>query len=178
MTRESDPNEVRALYARCASCQSRMSEGEWEQLLGRLAIGEAVVLPITEEAGGELRHIRLAARLTPHVRHFAKYVDIPVPERRAFVFWRNGAATRISARTLRDFVAILETAPASMIDGHLRRGDFSRWLEDVFGDYPLARSVRQLESAAHAGSAGDPRSGLIQAVRARYEFLDPMRDAS
>lgn len=177
MTRESDPNEVRALYALCASCQSRMNEGEWEQLLGRLAIGEAVVLPITEEAGGELRHIRLAARLTPHVRHFAKYVDIPVPERRAFVFWRNGAATRISARTLRDFVAILQTAPASMIDGHLRRGDFSRWLEDVFGDYPLAYTVRQLERDAQAGTAVDPRPNLIQAVQARYEFLDPARAA-
>jgi hypothetical protein len=45
VTRESDPREVRSLFALCRSCQGQESEPEWEQLLGGLAIGEAVVLP-------------------------------------------------------------------------------------------------------------------------------------
>lgn len=174
VTRESDPHEVRALYDLCASCHGRMAEQEWEPLLGRLAIGEAAVLPITDEASGELRRIRLAPRLTPHVRHFAKYVDIPVAERRAFVFWRDGLPTGQKARTLRDFVAVLDGAPAASLDGHLKRGDFSRWLEDVFGDYPLARTVRAIESDYRAGAAVEVTSSLARAVRARYELLDPI----
>lgn len=53
-------------------------------------MGEAVALPLTEEAEGEVRRIALAPRLTPHVRHLAKYVDLPVPAGRAFVFWLDG----------------------------------------------------------------------------------------
>jgi hydroxymethylpyrimidine pyrophosphatase-like HAD family hydrolase len=173
VTRESDPQEVAALYALCASCQNRMTETQWEQLLGRLPIGEAVVLPITEETGGELRRIRLAPRLTPHVRHVAKYIDIPVTERRAFVFWLDGRPTDRRARTLRDFVAVIDATPAAALDGHLRRGDFSRWLEDVFGDFPLARTVRALEADYRSGTTGGINANLTRAVRARYEFLDP-----
>ena len=69
------------------------TENELGQVLGSLVIGEAVALPVTEEAGGDVRRIRLSPRLTPHVRHLSKYIDIPVPESRAFVFWRDGSPT-------------------------------------------------------------------------------------
>ena len=177
VTRESDPGEVRSLFALCRSCQGRQSESEWEQLLGTLAIGEAVVLPITEEAHGEIRRIHLTPRLTPHVRHLAKYIDIPVSDRRAFVFWRDGSMTDDRACTLRDLVQMLERSRVSALDGHLRRGDFSRWIGDVFGDYPLAKTVRQLEQNYGAGADGDLPAALAQAVRARYEFLDPVLNA-
>jgi hydroxymethylpyrimidine pyrophosphatase-like HAD family hydrolase len=174
VTRGSDPGEVRSLFALCRSCQGRKSEPEWEQLLGSLAIGEAVVLPVTEEAQGEIRRIHLTPRLTPHVRHLAKYIDIPVPEGRAFVFWRDGSMTDDRARTLRDLVRLLERSPVPALDGHLRRGDFSRWISEVFGDYPLAKTVRQLERNYGAGAAADPSAALAQAVRSRYEFLEPV----
>jgi hypothetical protein len=32
----------------------------------------------------------IAERLTPHVRHRQKYVDVPVPDAQAFVFHPNG----------------------------------------------------------------------------------------
>jgi hydroxymethylpyrimidine pyrophosphatase-like HAD family hydrolase len=172
VTRESDPAEVRALFARCRSCEGRMTETGWEQLLGTLVIGEAVVLPITEEAEGETRRIRLAPRLTPHVRHMAKYIDIPVPDGRAFVFWRDGAPAGPRARTLREFVAIVEQTPVKSLHGHLRRGDFSRWIADVFGDYPLARTVRGLEDEYRAGRLADVPARLGEAIRARYEFVE------
>lgn len=174
VTRESDPREVRSLFALCHSCQGHRPESDWEQLLGGLAIGEAVVLPVTEEAQGEVRRIRLTPRLTPHVRHLAKYIDIPIPEARAFVFWRDGSMTQERARTLRELVGVLERSHVSSLDGHLRRGDLSRWIGDVFGDYPLAKTVRQLEQDYVAAKVTDLPVALAQAVRSRYEFLDPV----
>jgi hydroxymethylpyrimidine pyrophosphatase-like HAD family hydrolase len=174
VTRESDPNEVRSLFALCRSCQGQKSEAEWRRLLDRLAIGEAVVLPVTEESQGEIRRIHLTPRLTPHVRHLAKYIDIPVPESRAFVFWRDGVMTRDRARTFREFVGVLERSSVSGLDGHLRRGDFSRWIGDIFGDYPLSNTVRQIEQDYLSGTIDDLPVALAQAVRSRYEFLDPI----
>ena len=76
VTCESNPAEMEALRARCAGC------GEIDAprlaMLGHLKVGQAVALPITEETGGELRLFTIAPRLTPHVRHREKYVDVPV----------------------------------------------------------------------------------------------------
>ena len=172
VTRESDPREVETLFTLCQSCAGRRSADEWKALLGGLAIGEAVILPVTEEAEGEIRHIRLSPRLTPHVRHLAKYIDVPVMAGHAFVFWQNGAPTPHRVRTLRDFVGVIENAPESAFQGHLRRGDFSKWIEEVFGDYPLAAGVRAIERDRRAGGPG----AIAQAIRARYDFLPPATD--
>lgn len=171
VARESDPKEVQALASLCRSCDSTLSEPEWEQLLGKLVIGEAVALPVTEEARGRPQRIRLAPRLTPHIRHFAKYIDIPVPEARAFVFWCDGLSGR-RARTLRDFVTIIEHTGAAKLDGHLRRRDFSRWIAEVFGDYPLAKTIRTVEDGYDADKLADVSGRLSEAVRSRYEFID------
>ena len=40
-------------------------------------------------------------------------------------------------------------------DGHLRRYDFSNWVAEVVGDYPLAKQVRILEEEHAAGAGGD-----------------------
>ena len=173
VTRESNPNEVRALFALCRTCEGRLKEEEWGRLLEGLVLGEAVALPVTEEAEGEVRRIRLAPRLTPHVRHLAKYVDIPVQHGHAFVFWRNGAQTGARARTLREFVAVLENTPSTSLEGHLRRSDFSRWVADVFGDYALAKELVRLEEEYRRGTLTDVTARLSQIVRSRYEFAEP-----
>lgn len=172
VTRESDSEDVRALLALCPSCEDP-KEQTWEQLFEKLVVGEAVVLPVTEEAGGQLRKIRLAPRLTPHVRHFAKYIDIPVTAGRAFVFWGNGSPTGRRARTLREFVAIIEQEKALMLDGHLLRHDFSHWISGVFGDYPLAKMMHSIESDYRAGKLTDVIARVSEAVRSRYEFTEP-----
>lgn len=172
VTRESDPHEVAALRELCRTCPSNMSENRWAQLLGNLVIGEAVALPVTEETAGAARRIRLAPRLTPHVRHRAKYVDIPVSEGHAFVFWRNGWLDGRRARTLREFVAVIEQSPADAFIGHLRRGDFSGWIANVFGDYSLANTVRRIEDDYRGGKIIEATSSLVQAIRSRYEFIE------
>jgi hydroxymethylpyrimidine pyrophosphatase-like HAD family hydrolase len=173
VTCESDPREVAALAALCRSRDTMPAE-DWTRLLGGLALGEAVVLPITEEAAGKARKIRLAPRLTPHVRHLAKYIDIPVARGRAFVFTRNGSQPGPRAHTLREFVGIVERTSVEALDGHLRRGDFSRWIADVFGDYPLAQELRRLEGKYQTGTLAEVAASLGLAVRARYEFVEPV----
>jgi len=172
VTRESDPHEVQALFALCASCSTRRSLADWTTLLGALAIGEAAVLPVTEEAQGDLTCIRLAPRLTPHVRHQAKYIDVPVGDSKAFVVWHNGSMAGRRIHTLREFVDVLETTPAASLKGHMFRHDFSRWVADVFGDYPLAETVRAIETTFRGGECPDPAEDLARAVRSRYEFVE------
>ena len=171
-TRESDPNEVLALSALCASCRTTGKAVEWPRLLGGMVLGEAMILPMTQEAEGEVRHIHLAPRLTPHVRHAAKYIDIPVPAGRAFVFGGTADAPGVTARTLREFVAAIEQAPATVLENHLRHSDFSKWVADVFGDYPLAATLRGIERDFRRGRVNGVLASLGQAVRARYEFME------
>jgi len=170
VTRESDPAEVRHLYALCRSCESGRLESEWVQLFDGLTVGEAAVLPVTEEAEGDVRRITLAPRLTPHVRHQTKYVDIPVFDNRAFVFAANGVRSPLRVHTLKDFVTALEQTEVARLDGYLRRSDFSRWISEVFGDYPLGKTVRQMEDQYRTGTRPDVVPGIAQAVRARYDF--------
>jgi hydroxymethylpyrimidine pyrophosphatase-like HAD family hydrolase len=173
VTRESDPAEVHALRALCNACAGRLCEDEWRALFEKLGFGEAVVLPITDEADHEVQRIQLAPRLTPHIRHFTKYVDIPVPESRAFVFAPQGQCGERRAGTLRQLVCEIEDAAPAALDGYLQRSDFSRWIADVFGDYPLANSVAALE-AAHRVERGSETPRLVaQAIRRRYELASP-----
>ena len=170
VTCESNPAEVEALCRSCAKCES-VDRGRWS-ILGRLKVGQGVALPVTEETGGELRLFTIAPRLTPHVRHREKYVDVPVSDYRAFVFGRNGQPAEHKARTLRQFVAELEGTPAGLLDEYILRGDFSRWIEGVFGDHALAEELRRLEKQHRAGSRTETLPEIVSAIRARYDLTD------
>lgn len=170
VTCESSEAEVGALRKLCACCGSR-AEAEWISLLGRLDPGQAAALPMTVEAAGDLRVFRLAARLTPHVRHREKYVDVPVGETRAFVFGRDGQPRRRAA-TLRQFVEQIERSGTPTLDGYLRRGDFSRWITDVFGDHPLASRLRSLEARYRSGQDGATIPDIVNAIRSRYDLTE------
>jgi hypothetical protein len=140
--------------------------------------GQAVALPITEEAGGDLRLFNIGRRLTPHVRHREKYVDVPVTEHKGFVF----AALSRRARTLREFVTILESQSAASLDGYLQRGDFSRWIGEVFGDRALAAEIREQETRYAGGVDADTLPEIVSAIRGRYDLTaddeeGPHRDA-
>jgi hypothetical protein len=137
-----------------------------------------MVLPVTQESAGRLRLINVARRLTPHVRHRQKYVDVPVAEWQAFVFGANGAAPPVRARTLREFVQYLEQSPRRSIEPYAVRGDFSRWIRDVFGDFALANELRALEAQTRAAPGSDTVAGIGDAIRSRYDLVEePLRAA-
>ena len=163
VTCESNPQEIQALRKRCARCPTA-DAANWSKLR-ELGYGEAVALPVTEEAAGQLQWFTLGRRLTPHVRHRQKYVDVPVSDARAFVFGNR------RARTLRQFAEILGQ-PGSNLDGYLRRNDFSRWMSDVFGDYALADDLHLIEERYRSGWAFDVAGELINSIGSRYDLTD------
>ena len=170
VTCQSNPAELEALRRHCARCKT-VDVTRWS-MLGHLKLGQAVALPLTEESGGELRLFTVAPRLTPHVRHREKYVDVPVSPQQAFVFARNGQPTERRSRTLRQFVGELEHTSDGMLDGYLVRGDFSRWIEGVFGDHALAEELRRLEERHRTVSRTDTLAEIVAAIRARYDLAD------
>ena len=163
VTRESDQDEIDALLSLCRPCT-----GVQRHVFGELRDGEAALLPGTEEARGQVRRFRLAPRLTAHVRHCAKYLDMPVSDSHAFVF-NELASPGVRARTLKEFTGLLSALPADKLVGHLRRHDFSRWIGDVFRDRALASHVRVVEDRLPDDTQRDVLDAVSQAIRARYE---------
>ncbi len=165
VTCESNSAEIDALR-RC--CETRTSCGtqDWEGL-SRLRPGQAAALPITAEAGGRLQRFNVAGRLTLHVRHRQKYIDVPVSEEQAFVFT---SAQR--ARTLRRFVEHLEQMSADTLEPFIQRGDFSRWIKDVFGDHALAVDLKAIESRHRGRRDAATGAALVDAIRARYDLRE------
>ena len=170
VTRESNREEIDALRQHCQACQ-HVSHSSWA-MLPELRLDQAVALPVTEEAGSELLPFTIGKRLTPHVRHRQKYVDVPIADDRAFVFRGARAATAGRVRTLREFVIVLQNLELRDADGYLRRGDFSRWISDVFGDHALAREVREHERVYVQSRSANAVSLVVKAITARYELTD------
>ena len=52
------------------------------------------------------------------------------------------------------------------------RGDFSRWIGDVFGDRALAAELRTLEERHRTASRTDTLAEIVAAIRARYDLAD------
>jgi len=163
VTRETDPHEADTLMGMC-----RPRTDITRNIFRDLATNEAAMLPGADESQGRVRRFRLAPRLTAHVRHQAKYLDMPVLDAQAFVFTDNGRSGP-RAHTLKEFMGLLSALQPARIHAHLLRHDFSRWLADVFRDHPLAAHVRDLEGRESAEDAKDVAADIAQAIRARYE---------
>lgn len=164
-TRLTDRGEVRALMALGGGIARRQ---RWAEVLADLPIGEAVLLQACVEEGTQPVRCHLAPRLTAHVRHRQKYVDMPVSEAQAFVFTRNGVPTGIRARSLGELAGLIRELPAELVADHLQRGDISRWIQDVFGDHVLAARVRAIESRTAAEHGTRAAQRLAQLIEARY----------
>jgi hydroxymethylpyrimidine pyrophosphatase-like HAD family hydrolase len=164
VTRETDPCEADTLMAMCHPLPPPIARS----IFTDLASNEAALLPGAEESQGRVLRFQLAPRLTLHVRHQSKYLDMPVLEAQAFVFTDNGRPGP-RARTLKDFIGLLAALQPERLHAHLVRHDFSRWLADVFRDHPLAAHVRELEARIETEDTRDIAADIAQSVRARYE---------
>ena len=167
VTRETDSHEVDTFLRMCRP-EPGLTTGP--NMFRDLGPNEAALLPGSEESHGAVLRFQMAPRLTSHVRHRAKYLDMPVLSDRAFVF-RIGNSVEPRAHSLKEFIGMMTMLPAEQIEGHLHRHDFSRWLIDVFHDRGLAARVRALESDAGTRSADDVAADVAQAIRARYDTV-------
>jgi len=59
--------------------------------------------------------------------------------------------------------------PDRGLDGHARRGDFSRWIAKVFHDHPLASDIRKVEERYRLEQVKDLRAELVRAIHERYD---------
>jgi hydroxymethylpyrimidine pyrophosphatase-like HAD family hydrolase len=168
VTRESNRTEIDALRHHCTACE-HLGDSAWD-VLQTLQIDQAAALPVTTEAGSNLQVFTIGERLTPHVRHRQKYVDVPVGDAQAFVFHPNGRGRTSRAHTLREFVMVLDELDLTQADGYLRRGDFSRWIADVFGDRALARELQKHEREYVQSRSEDAVTRIAAAVKSRYEL--------
>lgn len=164
VTRETDPDEAKLLHRTFGVA---VDVDTWSAELRELEIDEALLLPAGESAGGPPRRFRIAPRLTHHVRHRHKYLDVPVAADRRFSFrWGSTAGPVIGS--LHDLTNVLACTPAEQLREHVQRGDLSRWISDVVRDGALAAAVRELEERHRLGQLPDFNDAVIRAVHDRY----------
>lgn len=164
VTRITEPQEAKAI-------QTMFGNGarDWSATLAGLADGEAVLLPSAQEALGKVQRFSWIPRLTAHVRHRSKYLDLPMQRGHEFVFTEDGKQVGSPSKTLQEFVSSLGRVSTGVLDGHARRGDFSRWIAEVFQDHSLASDVRKVEQRYRLGYVESLRGELVKAIRERYE---------
>jgi hypothetical protein len=163
-TRISDPQEAKTMQAMFGG-----GSDDWAATLAGLADGEAVLLPRAGEPG-KLQQFSLRPRLTTHVRHRSKYLDVPMQCGHEFVFTADGRPVGPPSKTLQEFVASLESVSREVLGGHARRGDFSRWIAEAFHDHPLASDVRKVEQRYRLGYVENLRGELVKTIQNRYEI--------
>jgi hypothetical protein len=167
VTPMTNPVEVHALAILCGA---ERAEAEWGTILASLGIDEAAVLSRFNGSSNLPRRFTITGRRTSHVRHRAKYLEVPLPAEHAFVFTCNGQQFGSRARTLKEFVTLQAQLPAAALGGHARRGDFSRWIRNVFGDEPLAVQIRQVEKGFRQGRIANLSESLAAPIHQRYEI--------
>ena len=72
-------------------------------------------------------------------------------------------------------IALLAVLPAAQLAGHLQRHDFSRWIDEVFRDRPLAAQLCNVEARVESDDARDVADAIGQAIRSRYETIAETR---
>jgi hydroxymethylpyrimidine pyrophosphatase-like HAD family hydrolase len=134
--------------------------------LPSLPVGEFMLI----EPGSEASPLtfRPAARETAHVRHLKKYVDACVPVAERFIFRGVDGHVVGEARSLDDFRRMLRIVAEEVLAHHTRRGDFSRWVLDVFSDRELARQLRKTEARWRRGEIPGVREIMDQIIASRY----------
>jgi hypothetical protein len=122
------------------------------------------------ETGGQCLKFKLFPRLTSHVRHKAKYLDVQLLVEQGFLFTDDGKIFAGPARTLKSFLTLLGSVPPVVLAEHAKRGDFSLWIADVFHDHALASEIRKVEQRFRLGHIHDLTDSIAKLVQERYEF--------
>ena len=138
--------------------------------LASLPIEEAVLMPGMRETGGKCVEFTLLPRLTSHVRHKAKYLDVQLLVEQGFSFTDGRGTVAGPARTLKEFLSLLDQVSSTVVSEHARRGDFSRWVAEVFHDHALASEIRKVEQRFRLGHIRDLTDSIAKLIQERYEF--------
>jgi len=109
-----------------------------------------------------------APRETAHVRHLRKYVDSRVPFSERFIFRDPGGRAVAEAQSVQDFRRVVAEVDDRILAHHAARGDFSRWVLDVFSDRDLSRQLAKTVSRWRRGEILDLRGAIDRLIAFRY----------
>jgi hydroxymethylpyrimidine pyrophosphatase-like HAD family hydrolase len=133
-------------------------------ILPDLPSGEFLAVAARPAQGSGALTFVAAPRLTEHVRHLRKYAEGQLaPERRFFFRDRDGRLVA-TAESLRGFRDVLGTVDDAVLRDHAGRGDFSRWLRDVFANAPVSRQLAKIERRARATEMQELRPAIDRLI--------------
>lgn len=161
LTRITDKAIGDCLRTHCASCGLKGAR------LDQTPMGSALL------CGGDIVRMRPAIRRVPHVRHLYKYLDIPLPSAKRFVFRTEKGLLGIEAASLYELSRLIPTLPLESLEYHDRREDFVKWAEWTLGDAALASRLRKVANR-HYEREG-LREAINQVVSAHYEEVRQLR---
>lgn len=131
--------------------------------LGEMRRGQALMTTPSGEDHPQV--VTLNPRMSPHVRHWHKYVHGYFAPRNHFQFRSAEGPTGRYAANVEDFHRELRLAPDDVLRHHALRGDFSRWISDVVRDSVLALEIRMLEGELDVEVM---RDSLVEVIERRY----------
>jgi hypothetical protein len=152
-----------------AVCRERtVADGEIIPRARDLEVGAFLMI----RAGAPIVTFTAPPRAIRHVRHRVKYLDHGVPDEQRFRFLAPGGWDVIAtAGTLHELAAALPAVPAPTLAHHAGRGDFSRWIRDVFQDDRLADRVAKLERRWCRGDLADFTGSVGALIEAALSTL-------
>jgi len=137
-------------------------------LLPNLPRGEFMMM---QQNGSQVHSVltfTAAPRETPHVRHLKKYADSKVSPERRFIFRRPDGSMVATADSLNAFRRAVATVEERVLAYHAVRGDFSRWVCDVFADRAVGSQLRKTETRWSCGEISDLRTSIERLIAAHY----------
>jgi HAD superfamily hydrolase (TIGR01484 family) len=161
VTRITDSTIGECLRTECAVCSLKGAN------LGQIPMGSALL------CGGDVVRMRPAIRRVPHVRHLYKYLDIPLPPGKRFVFRTEKGYLGVEAASLYELAHLIPTVPLESLEYHDRREDFVKWAEGTLGDGGLASRLRKVANRRYQGE--ELRAALNQVVSTHYEEIRQQR---
>ncbi len=157
LTRITDNMIGDCLRTHCTTCNLKGAS------LNQIPMGSALL------CGGDIVRMRPAIRRVPHVRHLYKYLDIPLPPGKRFVFRTEKGHLGIEAASLFELCRLIPTLPLESLEYHDRREDFVKWAESTLGDRALASRLRKVTNRRYVGE--ELREALNQVVSTHYEEI-------
>jgi len=93
-----------------------------------------------------------------------------VDDEKAFYFYQDmNMYTGIKVNSLEDFANTLPTLAVEVIDFHLKRGDFEKWIKEVLGDETLSNNILKIREKGLVGE--EAKKQLIRVVSRRLREL-------
>jgi hypothetical protein len=138
---------------------------------GVAQISEAIFATGIGEAEGRQSKIERSSELNSDTRK-SKRLDAQLSQEERFVFTEGGKPVGTSAQTLKEFISSLTNSAPSVVEGHIHRGDFSRWIADVLDDHFLALETQKLEQRYRNGHAKDLCDSLARLIAEYCELSD------